>query len=311
MLIFQGISPQGSAKVGRVVTIGNFDGVHCGHQALIQETCAIANREGLTATAVTFAPHPKAFFAPEKAPGKIQGLRGKAAALSELGIQELWILRFRATLAEMPAQRFIRDFLCQSLHAKHIVVGDDFRFGAKRQGDFAMLLDAGATNNWQAHRVEAVSVDGERASSSTLRDALARGNLRRAESLMGRPYTLCGHVIHGRKLGRGLGFPTLNIPVDDQLVVSGVFAVRVRGLGSSPIAGVASLGRRPTTESQGRLLLEVHLFDWSGEAYGRVVEVIFHEKLRDEIYYTSVDAMTQQIERDAHAARHHLNDHVH
>jgi riboflavin kinase/FMN adenylyltransferase len=174
-----------------------------------------------------------------------------------------------------------------------------------------MLLDAGATNNWQAHRVEAVSVDGERASSSTLRDALARGNLRRAESLMGRLYTLCGHVIHGKKLGRGLGFPTLNIPVDDQLVVSGVFAVRVRGLGSSPIAGVASLGRRPTTESQGRLLLEVHLFDWSGEAYGRVVEVIFHEKLRDEIYYTSVDAMTQQIERDAHAARHYLNDHVH
>jgi len=199
MLIFQGISPQGSAKVGRVVTIGNFDGVHCGHQALIQETCAIANREGLTATAVTFAPHPKAFFAPEKAPGKIQGLRGKAAALSELGIQELWILRFRATLAEMPAQRFIRDFLYQSLHAKHIVVGDDFRFGAKRQGDFAMLLEAGAANNWQAHRVEAVSVDGERASSSTLRDALARGNLRRAESLMGRPYTLCGHVIHGKK----------------------------------------------------------------------------------------------------------------
>jgi riboflavin kinase/FMN adenylyltransferase len=128
---------------------------------------------------------------------------------------------------------------------------------------------------------------------------------------MGRPYTLCGHVIHGKKLGRGLGFPTLNIPVDDQLVVSGVFAVRVRGLGSSPIAGVASLGRRPTTESQGRLMLEVHLFDWSGEAYGRVVEVIFHEKLRDEIYYTSVDAMTQQIERDAHAARHYLNDHVH
>ena len=114
-----------------------------------------------------------------------------------------------------------------------------------------------------------------------------------------------------KKLGRGLGFPTLNIPVDDQLVVSGVFAVRVRGLGSSPIAGVASLGRRPTTEFQGRLLLEVHLFDWSGEAYGRVVEVIFHEKLRDEIYYTSVDAMTQQIERDAHAARHYLNDHVH
>jgi len=311
MLIFQGISPQRPLRKGRAVTIGNFDGVHLGHQALIQQTCAIAAREGLIAAAVTFEPHPKAFFTREKTPGKIQGLREKAWALSGLGIQELWILRFRAALAEMSAEAFIRKFLSQSLCAKHIVVGDDFRFGAKRQGDFAMLASAGATNDWQVHQVREVSVDDERISSSTLRDALVQGDLRRAERLMGRPYTICGHVIHGRKLGRGLGFPTLNIPVHDHLVINGVFAVQVKGIGDAMIAGVASLGRRPTIESQGRLLLEVHLFDWSGDAYGRLVEIIFHEKLRDEIHYTSVDVMTQQIERDAQAARHYLNDHVH
>jgi riboflavin kinase / FMN adenylyltransferase len=303
MLIFQGFFPKHSAPRGRAVTIGNFDGVHCGHQALVRQAQTLAQRDNLVSTVVTFEPHPKAFFTPGQAPGTIQGLRGKSQALASLGIDELCILRFRKSLANMSAESFMQDFLRDALHAKHIVIGDDFRFGAKRRGDFAMLSAAGPSHGWQVHPVESVSIDDERASSSRLREALATGDLGLAQRLMGRPYTLAGHVAHGRKLGRDIGFPTLNIAVHRRLIIAGIFVVSVSGLGPQPIQGVASLGRRPTVENQGRLLLEVHLFDWSGDAYGTKVCVEFHEKIRNEERYDSVAEMIAQIKLDAQAAR--------
>jgi riboflavin kinase/FMN adenylyltransferase len=303
MLIFQGFFPANPAPRGRAVTIGNFDGVHCGHQALIRQAQTLAQRDNLTSTVVTFEPHPKAFFAPDQAPGKIQGLRGKAEAIAALGIEELCILRFRKALASMSAESFMQEFLCKALDAKHIVIGDDFRFGAKRRGDVGMLSSASAAHGWDVHTIESVSTDGERASSSRLRSALSAGDLRLAQRLMGRPYTLSGHVSHGRKLGRDIGFPTLNIAVDRALILSGVFVVSVHGIASQPLQGVASLGRRPTVENEGRLLLEVHLFDWTGDLYGKHVRVEFHEKLRNEQRYDALSEMIAQIHLDAQAAR--------
>jgi len=284
--------------------------VHLGHQALIQKTLSLASEQNLRSAVVTFEPHPKALFAPDQAPKKIQGLRGKANALADLGIQELWVLRFRRALASMTADAFMEKFLHQRLRAKAIVIGDDFCFGAKRQGNFELLQTSGERFGWQAYRLSTVLFDNERISSSLLRDALTRGDLPTAERLMGRPYSLSGHVTHGRKLGRNLGFPTLNIPVHNNLVTSGIFAVSVSGLSDSPISGVASLGHRPTVEQHGKLLLEVHLFDWAGDAYGKVVRVTFHKKLRDEIRYTDVAAMTKQIQLDAQQARDYFTHYV-
>lgn len=311
MLIFQGISPSQAPDAARAVTIGNFDGVHLGHQALIRQTVRLAREQKLRSAVVTFEPHPKAYFRPQEAPGKIQGLRGKAAALAEMGIDELRLLKFRKSLADMSAEDFMQRVLHDALRARVIVIGDDFRFGAKRQGDVAMLTSAGSRFGWTVHRVHAVHVEGERASSSSLRDALAQGDLAKARAIMGRPYTLYGHVVHGRRIGRSIGFPTLNIPVHRKLMVSGVFVASVEGLGDAPIPAVASLGRRPTVESDGRLLLEVHLFGWQGDAYGRLVGVTLHDKIRDEIRYDNLHDMTRQIERDADAARHYFTQHAH
>lgn len=310
MLIFQGISPRRAARGRRAVTIGNFDGVHQGHQALIRKTVSLARQHELISAVVTFEPHPKAFFAPQHAPKKIQGLRGKAAVLADLGVDELWVLRFRQSLAQMSAEDFMQRFLKESMQAQALIIGDDFRFGAKRRGDRELLRQYAPIADWHVHAVDTVNIDSRRASSSLLRQALAQGDLPQAESIMGHPLFVCGHVIHGRKLGRDLGYPTLNIPVAKDLLISGVFVVSVAGLGPKPLPGVASLGHRPTVEQAGRLLLEVHVFDWTGNAYGKRVKVIFHEKLRDESHFDSVDAMTQQIHLDAQHARQYFTQHV-
>lgn len=310
MLIFQGISPSKAPRADRAVTIGNFDGVHLGHQSLIRKTVELAQSTHLRATVVTFEPHPKAYFRPQEAPGKIQGLRGKAAALAQMGVDELRVLKFRQSLAAMPAEQFMRQVLHESLNAKAIVIGDDFRFGAKRQGDLAMLKQAQSQFGWQVFGVHEVLVGGERASSSSLRKALVIGDLEKVRTVIGRPYTLHGHVIHGKRIGRDIGFPTLNIPVHDRLIGSGVFVASVEGLADAPIAAVASLGRRPTVESQGRLLLEVHLFDWQGDAYGKLVCVTLHEKIRDEIRYDNLNDMTRQIDIDASTARQYFSHHA-
>jgi len=319
MLIFQGISSPnqgfGPARVrprmadsdksakGRVVCIGNFDGVHLGHQALIQESRRRAQSENLGLTVVTFSPHPRSFFSPEKNPGRIQGLRSKAYVLSQLGVDELWLLRFGRSLAAMSADDFMRQFLHHQLSTRHLVIGDDFCFGAQRRGNLQTLRQAGLEFGWSVHPIGSISHGGERVSSSRLRSLIRAGDLAAAEQLMGRPLNVSSRVTYGRQLGRTLGFPTLNLPVANDLLLLGVYAVTVQGLGNSIIEGVASIGRRPTVEHEGRLLLEVHLFDWSGQAYGQRVDVRFHHKLRDEARYDSLDAMTQQIRRDADNAR--------
>ncbi len=310
MLIFRGISSKQASPRRRVVTIGNFDGVHRGHQALLARAKTLGAAQALPVAVVTFEPHPKVYFSPETAPKRIQGLRDKAIALQNEGVDELWVLPFRAPLATLSAADFMDQFLHQTLKAKTIVIGDDFRFGAKRQGDAQALATAGATFDWSLERLESVFMDGLRASSTALRAALSQGDFLQATSLMGRPYQLCSRVIHGRKLGRTLGFPTLNLKVPDELLLSGVFAVTVQGLGKQPTAGVASLGRRPVVEANGALLLEVHLFDWSGNAYGQMVQVTFHQKLRDEAHYDSLDAMIRQIHLDASQARETLAHYV-
>lgn len=309
MLIFQGISSSRATRRPRAVTIGVFDGVHRGHQVLIRRCVEIARHHSITSTVVAFEPHPRAFFRPLEAPGRIQGMRDRARALASLGVDELRILRFRRALAEMTPQRFMQDFLHEQLQARHLVVGDDFRFGANRQGSFETLAQAGAQFGWTTQRIETVAEEGERISSSALRDALQSGDLERVRRMIGRPYSLSGHVIHGRKLGREIGMATLNIPVHRQLLGCGIFAVRVEGLAPSPLPGVASLGRRPTVEDAGRLLLEVHLFDWAGDAYGKVVNVTLVHRLRDEIRYEKLDDMIAQLHIDAAQARDHLSRH--
>jgi riboflavin kinase / FMN adenylyltransferase len=311
MLIFHGLSPRHAAKHRRAVTIGNFDGVHRGHQALIHKTKAASEAGGLASCVVTFEPHPKAFFNRSNAPGKIQGLRDKANALANMGVDEFWILPFRRSLAQMSAEDFMQHFLRDTLQAAVIVIGDDFCFGAQRRGNADLLAAAGPAAGWQLERIHTVLINENRASSSLLRQALQRGDIAAAQTMMGRPYALSGHVIHGKKLGREIGFPTLNILVPSSLVLSGIFVVSVHGLAPQPIHAVASVGRRPTVEQQGRLLLEVHCFDWSGDAYGQCLEIQFHQKLRDEIHYDHVADMTLQIQKDAQDARHYFQQYVH
>jgi len=214
------------------------------------------------------------------------------------------IAHFNASVATLQAERFIDEIIVEGLHARHLLIGDDFRFGAKRRGDFAMLEQASSRHGFELARVDTVSRDGRRISSSAVRDALASGDFASARELLGRPYFISGHVVHGRKLGRTIGFPTLNVPIPfERPAVSGVFVVRVHGLGERPIPGVASLGTRPAVERDGRPLLEVHLFDFDADIYGRLVRVEFLHKLRDEAKYDSIDLLTAQIERDAQAAR--------
>ena len=311
MLIFRGISPKTQSPARRAISIGNFDGVHRGHQALIRQVKAAAEQHHLRSAIVTFEPHPKAFFNPLNAPGRIQCLRDKATALADMGIDELWILPFRQSLAQLSAEDFMQQFLHQTLQTAVIVVGDDFCFGAKRRGNFDLLNAASAQYQWQVQRLHTVLVNNDRASSSTLRQALQAGDIAKAADLMGRAYTLSGHVIHGKKLGRELGFPTLNIPVPKSLVLSGIFVVSVHGLAATPLPAVASLGRRPTVDHAGQLLLEVHCLDWSGDGYGQVVSVEFHQKLRDEAHYNDLVTMTRQIQQDAQDARDYFAHHVH
>lgn len=293
---------------GRVVTIGSFDGLHLGHQSLIQSTLRSARELGQTSALVSFHPHPRAYFQPAAAPGLILPFRDRLSQLKAWGVDEAILLPFNRHLSGMSAEEFVEGILVRGLATRHLIIGEGFRFGHGRRGDAALLQAMGQSLGFTVDCLPSCLVAGERASSSRLRDALRGGHLALAEALLGRPYCLSGRVSHGQKLGRQLGFPTLNLRMPDRLVASGVFAVSVRGLhgrlGEGPVAyGVASLGRRPTVESEGRLLLEVHLFDWAGDAYGRQVEVRLHHFLRHEAHYATLEAMLDQIQIDAAQAR--------
>jgi riboflavin kinase/FMN adenylyltransferase len=292
-----------TAAAGRPValTIGNFDGVHRGHQAMLARLNEAADDLELPPAVLTFDPHPREFFAPESAPPRLSTVRAKVDAFRAYGVQTVYIARFDARLASLEPEAFIGEVLERGLNVRWVLVGEDFRFGRKRRGDLALLRAHARTFTVEA--MSTVSVDGERASSTAVREALAAGDLARAKALLGRAYTLSGHVAHGDKRGRNLGFPTANIALRHKPALGGIFAVRVHGLCGVPLSGVASLGVRPTVKRDGLPLLEVFLFDFDASIYGRRITVEFLQKLRDEERFPDLDALMQRMHADVAQAR--------
>ena len=314
MQVFRGVGHPALSRSAHALTIGNFDGVHRGHQAMLALLTNEARHRGVPSCVLTFEPHPRDFFArragkPELAPPRIATLRDKLAEIERCGVERVVVMRFDEALASMSPQAFIDDVLRHGLHARYVLVGDDFRFGAGRSGNYAMLDEAGTRAGFDVARMMSYEVRGQRVSSSTVREALAAGQMAQAAALLGRPYTISGHAIHGRKLGRELGFRTLNLRFPhERPAAMGVFVVRVHGLGPGPVPGVASLGRRPTVEDAGRVLLEVHCLHWppglaSEDGYGRVLRVELLHKLHDERRYASLEALREGIARDVDDAR--------
>lgn len=284
---------------GCVATIGNFDGVHLGHRALIGQLAALGLERAVPTTLVTFEPQPLEFLAGENAPPRLTRLREKLTALRTLPVDRIALLRFDARLCAMPPVEFVESYLVGGLGVRVVVAGDDFRFGYRGEGNFDLLVRLGERHGFDVVRRETCRVRDARVSSSWIRDALANDELEIASELLGRPYAVSGRVAHGDRRGRTIGFPTLNIPIRRyRSALRGVYAVKVAGLGGRELDAVANLGTRPTVD--GRLVvLEVHVFDWSGDAYGRNVDVGFVEKIRDERKFDSFDALKTQIGRDS------------
>jgi riboflavin kinase/FMN adenylyltransferase len=308
--------PRHDSQRPSAVTIGNFDGVHRGHQAILARVRETALQRGLASAVMTFDPHPRAFFAsrgrrPELIPTQINSLRDKLTSLAEYGIEQIALQRFDDRLADMSAEAFIDRLLVTGLNTRWLLVGEDFRYGHKRSGDIDLLRRAGRKYGFEVETIADVADEhGHRISSSELRTALAVGNLDRAHHLLGHAYRISGHVVHGQKLGRSIGFPTLNVRVPAQCALrSGVYVVKVHGLGPQGMAGVASLGVRPTVTSGGRLLLEVHLLDRKVDAYGKLTCVEFLEYLRDEEKFPDLPTMISAIEHDVQCARDHFGLH--
>jgi riboflavin kinase / FMN adenylyltransferase len=281
------------------LTIGNFDGVHRGHRALVERVIAKASELQLTSCVLTFEPHPREFFSPDAAPARLTRLRDKLALLAAAGVERAHIARFDARFAALSAQRFVEEVLVRGLGVACLLVGRDFRFGERRGGDYATLEAAAQHHGFVLEEMPDVRFEGERVSSSTARAALAAGDLRGAERLLGHPYTISGRVAHGAKLGRSLGFPTANIVLRRSPPLSGIFVVEVEGLGR----GVASIGRRPTVNPLPLPLLEVHLFDGQRDLYGEHLRVRFLKKLRDEKKYGDLAALRRAIAQDTKDAR--------
>ncbi|WP_313069918.1 bifunctional riboflavin kinase/FAD synthetase [Melaminivora sp.] len=328
MKIFRGLHHPGVAPAC-ALTIGNFDGVHRGHQAMVALLMGEAQQRGLPGCALTFEPHPRDYFArvhqrPELAPARIGTLRDKLAQLAACGVDQTVVLPFNERLARLTAQEFIDQVLVAGLGARYVLVGDDFRFGSQRAGDYALLDAAGRQQGFEVARMNSYELHGERVSSTAVRQALAAGDMDEAARLLGRPYAISGHVVHGRKLGRALGqsaasgphqdgFRTLNLRFSHwKSAASGIFAVLVHGLDDEPLPGVANLGVRPSLDpgdvNGGRVLLETHCLTWPAHlgpegAYGKIIRVELLHKLHDERKYESLDALTAGIARDCAEAR--------
>ena len=286
------------------LAIGNFDGLHLGHQALLKQLKSVATEQSLQAAVMTFEPHPREFFTPEKAPARLASLREKLEKFSGFGVDVVYLCRFNERFASLSSDAFIQDILIKSLNAKTVLVGEDFRFGAGRRGGVVDIANAGL-NLISLPQVNLSDVDikslgdSERVSSTRVRYALAAGQLSVAKNLLGRPYSISGKVIHGAQLGRKLGFPTANVHMrHERPALTGVYAVKLDGLN-----GVANLGVRPTIAGVPKLLLEVHLFDFDGDLYDKHVQVEFFHKIRDEMKFDGLDALKAQIAKDAQAAR--------
>lgn len=306
------------------LTIGNFDGVHRGHQAMLSLLKGEAQQRGVPSCVLTFEPHPRDHFAavthnPARAPARVGTLRDKLIDLSACGVDQIVVLPFDARLANLTPMDFIEQVLRRGLGASYVLVGDDFRFGARRAGDYALLDQAGLAQGFDVARMNSYEVHNLRVSSSAVREALAQGRMKDATRLMGHPYRISGHVVHGRKLGRSLGFRTLNMRFAHwKPAASGIFAVLVYGLSPEPLRGVANMGIRPSLDPNdvngGRVLLETHCLDWPHElggegAYGKIVRVELLHKLHDERKYDSLDALTAGINQDCLDARAYFDAH--
>ena len=317
MKVFRGFHHPGIAPAC-ALTIGNFDGVHRGHQAMLALLRAEAQQRGVPSCVLTFEPHPRDYFAalhqkPELAPARVGTLRDKLRDLENCGIDQTVVLPFDTRLAGQSPQDFIQNVLVNGLGAKYVLVGDDFRFGKQRAGDYAMLDAAGEAAGFDVARMNSYEVHNLRVSSSAVREALGQGHMLDAARLLGHPYCISGHVLHGRKLGRTLGFKTLNQRFAHwKPAASGIFAVLVHGLTSSPLQGVANLGVRPSLDptdvNGGRVLLETYCLDWPAElgvegGYGKIIRVELLHKLHDERKYDSLDALTKGIHQDCQDAR--------
>ncbi len=317
MRLIRGFRQRHFHRGGCVATIGNFDGIHLGHQAVLGQVAEKASELGLPSVVITFEPHPQEFFRPDDAPMRLTGFREKMQTLRRYAVDHVLCLRFDRALANMAAQDFIRKVLVESLGVRCLVIGGDFRFGRERQGDVAMLQQQA---DFQVLAMRAFEIGGERVSSTRIRAALQQGDLAAAEKLLGRNYRLSGRVVAGDRRGRQLGFPTANLHLSRRIraqcdsrraPVSGVFAVQVFGLEREPLPGIANVGTRPTVDGS-QCRLEVHLLDFAGDLYGRHLQVEFLTRLRDEARFESLEALKQQIRRDELRAReffeHRLNE---
>ncbi|NOL49086.1 bifunctional riboflavin kinase/FAD synthetase [Pelistega europaea] len=298
------------------LTIGNFDGVHIGHQRLLEHLVKQAQLRQLQPTVLTFSPHPREFFGlreqrPELIPTRISTLRDKVAALSCCGIQAIHLQTFNQAMAQMSAEDFIQHFLLEQLNMRYLYVGEDFRFGHRRSGDIQLLQEAANRYGFVVETMEDVLDNQQvRYSSTELRNALAFGQIEKANAFLGRQYTISGHVIHGKKLGRTIGIPTLNIPVMPRCALrSGVYIVTVHGLTEQPLPAIASLGVRPTVEAHGEVLLEVHILHHSVSAYGKMVSIAFHQYVRDEEKFSDLQVLKAAIQEDIRITQHYFDIH--
>lgn len=303
MELIRGLHNLRERHYGCVATIGNYDGIHLGHQAVIGQLADEAARLGLPAVVIIFEPQPMEYFVPDRVPARLTRFREKLEALRRFAVDRVLCLGFNRQLAAMTADEFIQRILVEGLGIRYLVVGDDFRFGRDRAGDFQTLLDAGEKHGFQVVNMHTFAIDGERVSSTRIREAMHAGNIHLAEQLLGRDYRMSGRVVHGEKLGRQLGFPTANIFLHRKASpLQGIFVVEVYGLEGEPLPGVASLGTRPTVDGK-RVLLEVYLLDFNRGIYGKHIQVSFLHKLRDEAKFASLEALKEQIAKDVQQTR--------
>ncbi|CAG1021023.1 riboflavin kinase / FMN adenylyltransferase [Patescibacteria group bacterium] len=294
---------------GCVLTIGNFDGLHLGHQAVIKKLAGRGKALDLPIVAMTFEPQPLEYFLHQNAPSRLTRLREKVIEFSKQPVDHLIIVKFNQEFADYDAEQFIKDILLDKLHVKHLVIGDDFHFGKARRGNFALLKEQGAKHGFTVEDTNSYYVHGLRVSSTLIRDALNIGDVKLAADFLGHDYAICGRVVHGDKRGRVLGFPTANIQLfRKNTPISGVFAVTMTGVDNLELQGIANVGSRPTFDGSSKVILEVHLFNFQQEIYGHYVEVHFKQKIRDEQQFASLEELKTQIETDIVAAKQFFNE---
>lgn len=309
MHLIRGLSHLEPFQNGCVLTIGNFDGLHLGHQSVIQKLAQRGNTLNLPVVVMTFEPQPLEYFLASHSPSRLMRLREKVIEFTKLPVDHLLIAKFNRDFANYDAEQFIDDILIKKLNVKHLVIGDDFHFGKARRGNFALLKEQGRLHGFTVEDTGSCYVDGLRVSSTLIRDALGVGDVVQAERLLGHSYSICGRVAHGDKRGRTLGFPTANIKLfRKNTPISGVFAVTMTGIAGMELTGIANVGTRPTFDGGSKVILETHLFNFNQEIYGHYVEVHFKQKIRDEMQFNSLTELQTQIEKDVAIAKNFFAD---